>query len=198
MSISLFSLVSAKGFFLPLSGGADSAATCAMVGIMCKIVLNEIHEKKNEQVTLDAMRIADFKDRRELPRDHKALCRRIFYTCYMGTKNSSSETKNRAQKLADEVGSKHTYIEIDAIVDSFQKVFSQSFDKTPKFKVFFFVLFFFIRLIEHYFICVFFYLFIYLFSGTWRYANRKSCIAEYSSTFSHGAILFTCSIAAMD
>jgi hypothetical protein len=65
------SCASAKGFFLPLSGGADSAATCAMVGIMCKMVLNEIHEKHNEQVILDTMRIADFHDRKELPRDHK-------------------------------------------------------------------------------------------------------------------------------
>jgi NAD+ synthase (glutamine-hydrolysing) len=29
----------AGGFFLPLSGGADSAATCAIVGIMCDLVV---------------------------------------------------------------------------------------------------------------------------------------------------------------
>jgi hypothetical protein len=29
----------AAGFFLPLSGGADSSSTCAIVGVMCHMVV---------------------------------------------------------------------------------------------------------------------------------------------------------------
>ena len=39
----------AGGFFLPLSGGADSGATCAIVGAMCELVAAECR-KGNDQV----------------------------------------------------------------------------------------------------------------------------------------------------
>jgi NAD+ synthase (glutamine-hydrolysing) len=122
-----------KGYFLPLSGGADSAATCAMVGIMCKIVIKEI-QNKNEQVILDTMRLTETK-RENLPKDYKELCKKIFYTCYMGTKHSSTETRDRAKKISDEVGSTHMYIEIDDVTQSILEVFEKNIHKTPKFKV---------------------------------------------------------------
>ena len=34
----------AAGFLLPLSGGADSSATCAIVGCMCQMVVKAIEE----------------------------------------------------------------------------------------------------------------------------------------------------------
>jgi NAD+ synthase (glutamine-hydrolysing) len=37
------------GFFLPLSGGADSSSTAALVGIMTQIVVEEI-KKGNPQI----------------------------------------------------------------------------------------------------------------------------------------------------
>jgi NAD+ synthase (glutamine-hydrolysing) len=37
-----------------------------------------------------------------VPKDPKELCSRIFVTCYMGTENSSTETRNRAKKLAQQ------------------------------------------------------------------------------------------------
>jgi NAD+ synthase (glutamine-hydrolysing) len=40
----------ASGFFLPLSGGADSGATCAIVGAMCQLVAAECRAG-NAQVT---------------------------------------------------------------------------------------------------------------------------------------------------
>ena len=41
--------VGVSGYFLPLSGGADSSAVAAIVGSMCQLVLLEI-SKGNEQV----------------------------------------------------------------------------------------------------------------------------------------------------
>lgn len=37
----------ARGFFLPLSGGADSASVAALVACMARIVLNEIKTSSN-------------------------------------------------------------------------------------------------------------------------------------------------------
>ena len=42
-----------------------------------------------------------------IPTDPKELASRIFVTCYMGTENSSEETRKRASDLADEIGSHH-------------------------------------------------------------------------------------------
>ena len=36
--------------------------------------------------------------------DPKELCNRIFVTCYMGTENSSEETRKRAEDLAKDIG----------------------------------------------------------------------------------------------
>lgn len=47
----------ASGFLLPLSGGADSSSTAAIVGCMCQMVLDEISQG-NQQVQKDAVRCA--------------------------------------------------------------------------------------------------------------------------------------------
>lgn len=47
------------GFFLPLSGGADSSATCALVGVMCRLIVKSI-EEDNECVLNDIRRIAGY------------------------------------------------------------------------------------------------------------------------------------------
>ena len=42
-----------------------------------------------------------------MPTDPRELANRIFVTCYMGTENSSEETKKRAANLSEEIGSYH-------------------------------------------------------------------------------------------
>jgi hypothetical protein len=47
----------------------------------------------NEQVMLD---VADaVNEKGYVPVDHRELCSRLLFTCYMGTKNSSAETRSR-------------------------------------------------------------------------------------------------------
>lgn len=86
-----------SGYFLPLSGGADSSATAAIVGSMCQLVLLEI-TKGNEQVLSDVRRITKMSD--YTPPSAQDLASRIFFTCYMGTTNSSKETRKRAESVA--------------------------------------------------------------------------------------------------
>ena len=42
-----------------------------------------------------------------VPSDPRELANRIFVTCYMGSENSSEETRKRAACLAEEIGSYH-------------------------------------------------------------------------------------------
>jgi NAD+ synthase (glutamine-hydrolysing) len=51
----------ARGFFLPLSGGADSAAVAGMIGSMAHLVLTSI-ENGNKDALEDLRRIVGDKD----------------------------------------------------------------------------------------------------------------------------------------
>ncbi|EDO26927.1 predicted protein, partial [Nematostella vectensis] len=70
-----------------------------------------------------------------IPTDPRELANRIFVTCYMGTENSSEETRKRAANLADEIGSYHLGITIDAAVSAVLTIFTAMTSKVPKFKV---------------------------------------------------------------
>lgn len=43
-------------------------------------------------------------DSEYLPTDPKEFANRIFHTCYMGTENSSAETRGRAKQLSEAIG----------------------------------------------------------------------------------------------
>jgi NAD+ synthase (glutamine-hydrolysing) len=123
----------ASGFLLPLSGGADSSSVAAIVGCMCQLVIKDI-EKGDEQVKADALRIGQYKDG-EIPTDSRELAKRLFYTVYMGTENSSEDTRSRAKRLADEIGSFHLNVPIDSIVSAFLSLFETLTGKRPRYKV---------------------------------------------------------------
>ena len=178
----------ASGFFLPLSGGADSASTCAMMGIMCELVyqavsgevvdatvlsdlrrvmghtleraeqlrgeISQIEEamraeeatggeakagdgggeargsgsgsgsgngnsgdKSILQQRLDkAVALLSSVDVAYVPTSPKEIARRVMHTAYLGTSNSSEETRSRAVRIASQIGTFHINCEIDSIV----------------------------------------------------------------------------------
>lgn len=59
----------------------------------------------DKQVIADARRITgEPEDSGYIPSDPKEFANRIFHTCYMGTENSSVETRRRAKQLAEAIG----------------------------------------------------------------------------------------------
>ncbi len=121
-----------SGFFLPLSGGADSSAVAAIVGSMCQMVVREA-EAGNAQVVADAARIVG--DSSYVPTDAGKFANQIFHTCYMGTENSSRETRQRAETLAKEIGAHHLSIKIDLVVNALIDLFVAITEKKPRFKL---------------------------------------------------------------
>jgi hypothetical protein len=63
------------------------------------------------------------------------LRRRIFHTTFIGTENSSAETRGRAKELAQAIGSYHIDMNMDTLVASVQSLFTLVTGKTPSFKV---------------------------------------------------------------
>ena len=122
-----------SGFFLPLSGGIDSCATAVIVHLMCRIVVKEC-EQGNEQVISDIRMLTRQDD--FFPRNPSEVAHKLFYTCFMGTENSSKDTRSRAKLLAEKIGSYHVDINIDHIVKAVVYVFEVATGKRPLFKVF--------------------------------------------------------------
>lgn len=120
------------GFFIALSGGIDSSSTACVVASMCRIVCKAVSDG-NEQVLSDVRKVTH--DPTYSPQDPRELANKILVTCYMGTKNSSVETYNRAKNLADQIGSHHFAVTIDQSVQASVEVFTRATDKAPAFKV---------------------------------------------------------------
>lgn len=120
----------ANGFFLPLSGGADSSSVAMIVSNMCKILFNEI--SKNNFLLSQIRKVV--KDENFLPTSYTDICNKIFYTAYLSMKFSSSETRKSASNIAAEIHSNHYEIEIDKIYNQFVSTLNESLGFKPKFK----------------------------------------------------------------
>ncbi|CAG9861119.1 unnamed protein product [Phyllotreta striolata] len=119
------------GFFLPLSGGVDSSSTAVIVYSMCNLIMEAIHQGGDQKVLSDLRRI--LANPEYTPKSPQELCNKILFTCYMGSENSSKETRARADALAGTICSTHTNIIIDKAVSAFIEVFTQVTTMLPKF-----------------------------------------------------------------
>ena len=122
-----------SGFFLPLSGGIDSCSTALIVFSMCRIVVGECADG-NQTVIEDARRLAK-EEAPYIPTDPKEFCNRILSTCYMGTDNSSDDTRRRALELSKTIGSYHLDVNIQSCVESMISLVSLIFGRTPQYSV---------------------------------------------------------------
>ncbi|KAF8547479.1 glutamine-dependent NAD(+) synthetase with GAT domain-containing protein [Imleria badia] len=123
-----------QGYFVPLSGGVDSCATAVIVYSMCRLVA-EAATRANKQVIADARRIAgEPDDSSYIPSDPREFCNRLFHTCYMGTENSSAETRKRAKDLAEAIGSYHLDLNMDTVVASVRDLFVFVTGARPRFR----------------------------------------------------------------
>ncbi|KAI6122304.1 NAD+ synthase [Pisolithus croceorrhizus] len=123
-----------QGYFVPLSGGVDSCATAVIVYSMCRLVADAAR-RAEKQVIADARRIVgEPEDSGYIPSDPREFCGRIFHTCYMGTENSSVETRKRAKDLALAIGSYHVDLNMDSVVTSVVDLFSFVTGAKPRFE----------------------------------------------------------------
>ncbi|KAF8075012.1 hypothetical protein FPV67DRAFT_1559616 [Lyophyllum atratum] len=109
-----------QGYFIPLSGGIDSCATAVIVFSMCRLV-SEAPSVETEDSTY-------------IPSDPREFASRIFHTCYMGTENSSVETRKRAKQLSEAIGSYHVDLNMDAVVTALRNLFGFVTGIRPQFR----------------------------------------------------------------
>ena len=141
-----------QGYFVPLSGGIDSCATAVIVYSMCRLVAEAANRggssilptflERTLLSLIDETVIADARfivgepaGSGYIPSDARELCGRIFHTCYMGTENSSTDTRTRAKALAEAIGSYHIDLNMDSIVTAVRTLFATVIGVTPRFRV---------------------------------------------------------------
>lgn len=122
------------GYFLPLSGGIDSCATAMIVHSMCRLVNNACHEG-NELVLSDIRKITRSPED-WVPESPQEIASKLFHTCFMGTENSSVETRSRSKELSEKIGSYHVDLNMDSLVTSVVSLFEVATGKKPIFKIF--------------------------------------------------------------
>jgi len=109
-------------------------AVCAMVSIMCKMVINSIEDGR-EDVLMDLRKVLS-QPSYVPPKDTRILMKEILFTSYMGTTNSSMETRKRAEDLANTLGAYHYNATIDEMVKGSLSTFIETTGFTPKFKAY--------------------------------------------------------------
>lgn len=122
----------ASGYILPLSGGADSAATAAIVASMCRLAVQAARDG-DAMAARDVRRLARVAADAPLPTPAQ-LCRATFSTVYLGTANSSDETRLRAKAIAEQAGARHLETRVDAVVAAVVGFFVAATGRTPRFK----------------------------------------------------------------
>lgn len=114
------------GFLLPLSGGADSAATACIVYRMCELMVNHLNILKDSNSRVYKFLELKHKfdnfsnllqriqsDREKLVKD---ICNKILYTVYLPTKFSGI-TELYAQNFSEQIGSDHHVVSIQQVVE---------------------------------------------------------------------------------
>ena len=120
------------GFFLALSGGLDSSTTALLVFGMSRLVMESITVGE-EKTLADLRRVTG--DETFFPRTPRDIVSRLLHTCYMGTENSSVETRSRARGLAKTLGSYHSDISIDEAIYAHELIIEKTLKFKPKYAV---------------------------------------------------------------
>jgi len=109
----------AKGFFLPLSGGADSASCLVMLYYMCTQLVSCMN-KGCKDVIRDVCIATAEPEEIATKYTPEELCKRLCCCAYEGTLNSSERTRTFSRELAEECGASWLDINISNIVSAFK------------------------------------------------------------------------------
>ncbi|KAI1736880.1 NAD+ synthase [Xylaria scruposa] len=123
---------SSAGFFLSLSGGLDSSTVALFVYGMAKVVLSSI-ESGSKSTLADLRRVTGLKDL--VPKTPEEIVNLLLTTCYMGTVNSSEETRSRAEILSKRIGAYHMSIQIDTAVQANLSIIKDALNFEPRYTV---------------------------------------------------------------
>lgn len=99
-----------RGFVVSLSGGRDSAAVCILIRLMVELGLEELSPKEFSQ------RLLGETAKCTTPAQFMAL---LLTAVYQKTRNSSKQTEEAAQSVAEEIGARYHSLDVDTLVEGY-------------------------------------------------------------------------------
>ena len=102
-----------NGFTISLSGGADSCACTALCGLMIRLADESIGMDRFKQ------KLSYIKDIQSA-KTEEDLAKVLIHNIYQGTENSSSDTLESAQSLAESIGSTFYNVNINGLVETYK------------------------------------------------------------------------------
>ena len=112
-----------NGYALSLSGGLDSSSIAILIYEMIKRYIIEMGKEK----TLKRFNLNKIDFSKNINQNAKNICKKIFFTAYQKTKNSSKLTFKSANNIAKFIGSTHYTWSIDDEIDSIiEKISTQT------------------------------------------------------------------------
>lgn len=99
---------------------------------MARLVLQSI-QSGQESTLADLRRVTGVKD--FSPTKPEEIVSMLLTSCYMGTINSSDETRSRAKRLAEKLGSFHYDTSIDDAVAAYMSIVKSTLNFTPRYNI---------------------------------------------------------------
>ncbi len=103
------------GFVVSLSGGADSAAVSALVGLAVRLAVAELGLAAVQEKLRHLAAATEAKEER-------ALVRALLVCVYQATRNSSATTREAARRIAAGVGAEFLEFDVDTLVRGYTQI----------------------------------------------------------------------------
>lgn len=119
----------AHGFVLPMSSNEDSIACLALLGIMCRLVMNALNcadDYNRSVIAKDTERLIG-----KIPESHTQLAYELIYIVLFNSEESLTELEDLSQKLAQEIGCNFHMQDLSGIYQSFNALFEEITGKEP-------------------------------------------------------------------
>ena len=107
-----------QGFTVSLSGGADSCACVALCGLMIQLA--------DESIGLAAFKQKlGYIKKIQAANSPEAIAKELIHSIYQGTENSSTDTYESAESLANSMGATFHNININGLVETYKNLIEQ-------------------------------------------------------------------------
>ncbi|KAA0991546.1 NAD(+) synthase [Dyadobacter aurulentus] len=111
-----------SGFTISLSGGADSCACTALCGLMIRLA--------DESIGMDRLKEKlSYIKKIQSAETEEDLAKALIHNIYQGTENSSADTLESAQTLAESIGSTFYNININGLVETYKGLIEGQIDR---------------------------------------------------------------------
>lgn len=108
-----------KGFVVSLSGGADSTAVVALVRLMVDLGVKSLGlDRFKQRLGIDASLS-----------NGESITQEILTTAYQATRNSSQNTRNAAETVAEAIGTRHLELDVDHLNQAYIGLIEGAIDR---------------------------------------------------------------------